>query len=61
VEKLQEAVFAEERERFGDTHTDETGLVAAHLKVFDDPDARFVCVCGKKVWVDTEPQSVAVA
>jgi len=61
VEKLQQAVFDEERERFGDTHTDETGLVAAHLKVFEDPDARFVCVCGKKVWVDTEPQSVAVA
>lgn len=61
VEKLQEAVFAEERERFGDTHTDEVGLIAAHLRAFDDPDARFVCVCGKKVWVETEPQAVVVA
>jgi hypothetical protein len=60
VDKLQQAVFDEERERFGDTHTDETGLVAAHLRVFDDPDARFVCVCGKKVWVEAEPQSVAM-
>jgi hypothetical protein len=61
VEKLQEAVFAEERETFGDTYTDETGLITAHLKVFDDPEARFVCVCGKKVWIETEPQAVTVS
>lgn len=58
VDRLQEAVFAEERERFGDTHTDETGLVAAHLKVFEEPAARFVCVCGKRVWLDDAPQAV---
>lgn len=61
VEHLQAAVFAEERERYGDTHTGPEGLLAAHLRVFDDPEARFVCVCGKTVWVDTEPQGRVLA
>jgi hypothetical protein len=35
--------------------------VLAHLKALDDPRARFVCVCGKKVWLETEPQAVVRA
>jgi hypothetical protein len=58
VDSLQQAVFDEERARFGDTHTDEQGLVAAHLRVFTEPAARFVCVCGKRVWLDDRPIAV---
>jgi len=58
VDRLEEAVFAEELARFGDTRTDENGLVAAHLTAFDHPEARFVCVCGKRVWLEDEAQSV---
>lgn len=58
VEKMQQAVFDEERERYGDSGTDEAGLVAAHLRLFQEPAARFVCVSGKKVWVDDIPQAV---
>jgi len=56
VENLQQAVFDEEREFFGDTGTDEDGLVAAHLLLFATPEARFVCVSGKKVWLDDNAQ-----
>ncbi len=58
VDRLEEAVFTEELERFGDTRTDQNGLVAAHLESFDHPEARFVCVCGKRVWLEDEAQSV---
>jgi hypothetical protein len=58
VDRLEEAVFEEELERFGDTRTDQTGLVAAHLAAFDHPEARFVCVCGKRVWLEDGPQAV---
>jgi hypothetical protein len=58
VDRLEEAVFAEELERFGDTHTDRTGLVAAHLAAFDHPESPFVCVCGKRVWLEREAQAV---
>jgi len=61
VDRLEEAVFAEELERFGDTHTDQTGLVAAHLAAFDHPEVPFVCVCGKRVWLEDRAQAVALA
>ncbi|MDH4228436.1 MAG: hypothetical protein OEW11_01665 [Nitrospirota bacterium] len=58
VENMQQAVFDEEREQFGDTGTDREGLILAHLRAFAEPDARFVCVAGKRVWVEAEPQPV---
>ena len=58
VDTLQQAVFDEERERFGDTGTDESGLVAAHLMIFDDDNAKFVCVAGSKLWLDDAPLTV---
>jgi hypothetical protein len=58
VDTLQQAVFDEERETFGDTGTDEAALIAAHLMVFNDPAARFVCLCGKKRWLDAKPITV---
>jgi len=58
VDTLQQAVFNEERETFGDTGTDEAALASAHLMVFNDPAARFVCVCGKKRWLDNQPITV---
>ncbi len=56
VDTLQEAVFNEERETYGDTGTDESGLIAAHLEMFDHPDCPFICVCGSKMWHDDTAQ-----
>ncbi|MFQ5509894.1 MAG: NAD-dependent epimerase/dehydratase family protein [Leptospirillia bacterium] len=61
VEAMQAAVFQEERETYGDSGTDADGLVAAHLKMFDEPEAHFICVSGSRVWIDPEPQSPPLA
>ena len=53
VEKMEQAVFNEERETYGDTETDKNGLVAAHLKLFEG-EGPFVNVCGQKVWTSDE-------
>lgn len=58
VDNMQQAVFDEERQEYGDSGTDTDGLVLAHLKAFDEPEARFVCVAGKKVWLDDTAQPV---
>ena len=54
VEKMEQAVFDEERQIYGDTETDRDGLVAAHLKIFEG-EGPFVNVCGKRVWTSAEP------
>lgn len=56
VENLERAVFEEERERFGDTGTDATGLIAAHVALFRGSQAPFVNVCGGRVWESAEAQ-----
>ena len=50
VERLQQAVFDEERATLGDTGTDLEALVAAHKVLLDGPDAPFVNVAGQRVW-----------
>ncbi len=60
VDTMQQAVFDEEREKFGDTGTDETGLIAAHMMLFDNAAAHFVCVAGQKLWLDDTPITVPV-
>ena len=54
VENLETAVFAEEREVYGDTETDVDGIRAAHLAIFDAPETIFMNVCGKRVWSSAE-------
>ena len=55
VEKMEQAVFDEERQVYGDTHTDKDGLVAAHLEIFAQPNSPFVNVCGQRIWTSAEP------
>ena len=50
VDRLQDAVFAEEREVLGDSGTDVDSLTAAHLRLLDGVDAPFVNVSGARVW-----------
>ena len=50
VERLQQAVFDEEREVLGDTGTDLEALVVAHRRLLAGPDAPFVNVAGQRVW-----------
>ncbi len=59
VERLEEAVFAEEREVYGDSGTDASGLKAAHLRMFAQPEATFMNVCGQKVWASDEVQHLS--
>jgi hypothetical protein len=54
VERLQQAVFDEERATLGDTGTDLEALVAAHKVLLDGPDAPFVNVAGQRVWTSGE-------
>jgi hypothetical protein len=54
VERLQQAVFDEERATLGDTGTDLDALVAAHKILLDGPDAPFVNVAGQRVWTSSE-------
>lgn len=56
VALLEKAVYEEERSSFGDTFTKQSDLEKAHLYLFNSPDARFVNVCGKRIWLSEEPQ-----
>lgn len=58
VENLERAVLEEEREVYGDTDTDAAALTAAHVAMFSGTDSPFVNVCGRKIWVSSEPQSI---
>ena len=54
VERLEKAVFDEERATLGDTGTDLEALVAAHKVLLAGPDAPFVNVAGQRVWTSAE-------
>ena len=54
VERLEQAVFDEERAILGDTGTDLEGLVAAHRMLLDAPTGPFVNVAGQRVWASAE-------
>ena len=58
VERLQQAVFDEERETLGDTGTDLNTLVAAHKALLAGPDAPFVNVAGQRIWTSSEPLGI---
>jgi hypothetical protein len=54
VERLEQAVFAEERATLGDSGTDLDALVAAHKVLLAGPDAPFVNVAGQRIWTSSE-------
>jgi len=54
VERLQQAVFDEERATLGDSGTDLDTLVAAHKALIAGPDAPFVNVAGQRIWTSAE-------
>ena len=58
VDNLETAVFAEERDIYGDSETGPEGLQAAHMAIFAQPDCIFMNVCGTKVWPSSEAQSL---
>ena len=58
VEKMEQAVFEEERQIYGDTGTDEEGLYKAHLKIFAGANEPFVNVCGQRIWLSGDPQEI---
>lgn len=56
VELLEKAILEEERHILGETHTIQQNLVDAHLRLFRNPDAKFVNVCGSRIWLSNEVQ-----
>lgn len=57
VELLEKAIHEEERRTFGNnSHTTQENLVDAHLMLFDNPEAKFVNVCGSRIWLSDEVQ-----
>ncbi|MDX1593210.1 MAG: hypothetical protein R3298_03110 [Gammaproteobacteria bacterium] len=58
VERLEQAVFDEEREVLGDSGTDLESLVMAHKALLEGPDAPFVNVAGRRVWTSSEPLAI---
>ncbi len=59
VERLQQAVFDEEREVLGDTGTDLEALVAAHKLLLTGPAAPFINVAGQRIWTSSEALALA--
>ncbi|GAB6039331.1 hypothetical protein [Endothiovibrio diazotrophicus] len=53
VERLERAVFEEERATYEDTGTDKSSLITAHLKIFAG-EGPFVNVCGRHIWTSKE-------
>lgn len=58
VERLETAVFAEEREKFGDSGTDADGLKEAHIHLFKTGTDAFVNVSGQKIWESDDAQII---
>ncbi|MFN0149225.1 MAG: hypothetical protein ACKVU1_00770 [bacterium] len=56
LDRLREAAQSEEREAYGDSGTGPEGLLDAHRRLLAAPDARFVNVCGRKIWLSDDPQ-----
>jgi len=56
LDRLRETAQSEEREAYGDSGTGPEGLLDAHRALLTAADARFVNVCGRKIWLSNEPQ-----
>lgn len=56
VEELERVVQEEERSNYGDTGTTADDLREAHGVLFRNPSARFVNVCGRRVWISDLPE-----
>jgi hypothetical protein len=59
VAMLESAIYDEERRVCGDTGTTRDNLVDAHVEMFRHPEARFVNVCGGRIWLSDDPQLIA--
>ena len=56
VAELERIVQQEERDAYGDTGTSADDLRAAHRMLFRSPSARFVNVCGRRIWITDVPE-----
>ncbi len=56
VELLEEAIHEEERRILGDTYTNQQNLTDAHIMLFRNPEAKFINVCGSRIWISDEVQ-----
>ena len=56
LERLRESAQSEERATYGDSGTGPEGLLEAHRTLLRTERPRFVNVCGRKVWLSSDPQ-----
>lgn len=56
LDRLRETAQSEERDAYGESGTGPEGLLDAHRTLLAHPEARFVNVCGRKVWLSSDPQ-----
>ena len=53
---VEEGIFKEEKEAYGDCRTKAEDLYQSHLTLFETDHPVFINVCGKKIWSSVEPQ-----
>ena len=53
---IEEGIFKEEKEAYGDCRTKAEDLYQSHLTLFEADHPVFINVCGKKIWSSVEPQ-----
>ncbi len=61
VKLLRNGMYKEEKQILGDSGTGMESLVAAHLTLFRNPDAKFVNVCGARIWLSDRPQLLSLS
>ena len=55
IQKFEEGIFNEEKEAYGDCRTTADDLYQSHLKLLESPEAIFINVCGKRIWLSDSP------
>ena len=56
IEKFTQGICDEEKEVYGDSPTRSENLLDSHMELFKADNPAFVNVCGKKIWLNNEPQ-----
>ncbi len=55
IKRFEAGIMHEEKEKYGDSPTDDNGLYLSHLALFESENPAFINVCGKRIWESREP------
>ena len=56
IAQFTQGICDEEKEVYGDSPTRSENLLDSHMELFKADNPAFVNVCGKKIWLNNEPQ-----